>query len=129
MGKKDDTMYDYLEDPNKFADLVNVVLHQGMQVVEGSMLKPDDTRYVKKPYRKKEKQKSGNRYRDLKKHLINGGWVAVAAIENQDAVDYTMALRIMEYDCLEYQKQVKQIYRKKVKRQEKQGKIEEAFTG
>ncbi len=46
MGKKDDAMYDYLEDPNKFADLVNVVLHQGMQVIDGSMLKPDDIRYV-----------------------------------------------------------------------------------
>jgi len=121
MGKKDDAMYDYLEDPNKFADLVNVVLHQGMQVVEGSMLKPDDIRYVKRSDMKKERQKSGNRYRDLKKRLINGGWVAVAAIENQDAVDYAMPMRIMEYDCLEYQKQVKQIRRKKAQNRMEQG--------
>jgi len=29
MGKKDDTMYDYLEKPDRFADLANVVLFQG----------------------------------------------------------------------------------------------------
>ncbi len=37
--------------------------------------------------KKDGKQQTGNRHRDLKKRLINGGWVAVAAIENQETVD------------------------------------------
>lgn len=39
--------------------------------------------------------------------------MGIIAIENQDAVDYTMPLHIMEYDCMEYRKQVRQIQRDK----------------
>ena len=109
MGKKDDTMYEYLAQHDKFADLVNVVLYEGEPVITPSMLEPEDTRYVKKAGNGKSVRKTNNRYRDLKKRLKSGGGIGVIAIENQENVDYTMPLRIMEYDCLEYYKQVNRI--------------------
>ncbi len=113
MGKKDDAMYEYLAQHDKFADLVNVVLYKGKTVITPSMLETEDTRYVKKVGNEKLARKTNNRYRDLKKRLKSGGGIGVIAIENQDNVDYTMPLRIMEYDCLEYYKQVNRIRRGK----------------
>ncbi|MCM1553612.1 MAG: Rpn family recombination-promoting nuclease/putative transposase, partial [Butyrivibrio sp.] len=50
-----------------------------------------------------------NRYRDIKKHLKEGGSFAVVAIENQSDIDYTMPWRIMLYDSLEYEQQIREI--------------------
>ena len=46
------------------------------------------------------------RYRDIIKKLKNGGSLRVLAIENQNLVDYTMPFRCMEYDTLEYRRQI-----------------------
>jgi len=123
MGKKDDTMYDYLENRDKFADLVNVVMYQGEQVIQASMLEPEDTRYVRKGRKKNGKLATKNHYRDLKKRLSDGGRIGIIAIENQDAVDYSMPLRIMEYDCMEYRKQVRQIQRDKTNELKKENRV------
>lgn len=123
MGKIDDTMYDYLEQPDKFADFTNVALHNGKQVITVSMLEPDASRYVKKVPKENGGLNTGNRYRDLKKRLVNGAEIGVIAIENQDKVDYIMPLRIMEYDCLEYHKQVKRIRQRKYAELKDAGKI------
>lgn len=122
MGKKDDTMYDYLDNHEKFADLVNVALYRGQQVIKATMLESEDTRYVRKTRKSNCKLKTRNRYRDLKKRLVNGGGIGVIAIENQEMVDFTMPLRVMEYDCLEYRKQVKQIHRDKALKLKKENK-------
>lgn len=85
-------------------------------MIDCSMLEPDDTRYVKKKRKKSGKPEMNNRYRDLKKRLVNGAEIGVIAIENQDRIDCTMPLRIMEYDCLEYRKQVEKIRRDKARK-------------
>ncbi|MBE5866735.1 MAG: hypothetical protein E7292_11090 [Lachnospiraceae bacterium] len=100
MGKYDVAMYEYMEDEERFADLVNVVLYDGNQVVLPRMLKPAGERI-------------GKRYRDLKKQLKNGDWLALVAVENQESIDYSMPFRMMEYDCLEYRRQLQQIKRKR----------------
>ena len=122
MGKKDDIMYDYLENRDKFVDLVNVVMYQGEQVIQASMLEPEDTRYVRKSRKRNGKLTTNGRYRDLKKRLSDGGRIGIIAIENQEAVDYSMPLRIMEYDCMEYCKQVRQIQRDKTNEFKKENK-------
>ena len=96
MGKYDNAVYKYMDDKERFADLVNVVLYAGELVVRPEMLESDSERI-------------GNRYRDIKKRLKNGDWLALVATENQENVDYSMPLRIMEYDCLEYMKQLRKI--------------------
>ena len=50
-----------------------------------------------------------NRYRDIKKHLKEGGSFSVVAIENQSDTDFTMPWRIMMYDSLEYEQQIREI--------------------
>jgi len=112
MGKYDDALHVYMDDRERFADFFNGVLFRGKQVLRGEMLESDSERYVI----------HGNRFRDLKKRLKNGDWLAVAAVENQDSIDYTMPLRMMEYDCLEYMKQLRALKRKIKKSLEGDGK-------
>ncbi len=50
-----------------------------------------------------------SRYRDIKKRLKNGTSFAVVAVENQSTIDYTMPLRIMQYDWMEYDRQIREM--------------------
>ncbi len=119
MGKYDDAIYDYMNDPSRFADFFNGVLFQGERVIYAQMLEPDSERYVKMQKGLDGKDPAGNRFRDLKKRLKTGDWLAITAVENQENVDYCMPLRMMEYDCLEYMKQLKQL-KGRMKRQLKE---------
>ena len=53
-----------------------------------------------------ENRKLSGRSRDVKMRLKSGEVLRVLAVENQNQVDYTMPLRCMEYDALEYRKQL-----------------------
>ena len=44
MGKYDVAMYEYMDDKERFADLVNVVLYNGEQIVLPQMLEADSER-------------------------------------------------------------------------------------
>lgn len=114
MGKYDDAMFRYLSDNNRFADLFNAAVFSGEEVLRGDMLENDSERYVTV-----ESQEDSvhieNRFRDLKKRMKNGNWLAITAVENQEAIDYTMPLRMMKYDCLEYEEQVRWLRREKQK--------------
>lgn len=49
--------------------------------------------------------------RDVKMSLKSGEVLRILAVENQNAVDYTMPLRCMEYDVMEYKKQLEDLKR------------------
>lgn len=121
MGKYDDAMHVYLDDKERFADFFNGVMFQGESVLRAEMLESDSERYVKAERKEGSGLQTQNRFRDIKKRLKNGDWLAIATIENQENIDYTMPLRMMEYDCLEYVKQVKRLKCKIKKRLEESG--------
>ena len=121
MGKYDDAMYRYLEDNDRFADLFNGALFHGEELLQGDMLESDSGRYVTAAEKPDGGPKTGNRFRDLKKRMKNGSWLAVTAIENQEYIDYAMPVRMMEYDCLEYVGQVHRIARDKAKKLKDEG--------
>ena len=47
--------------------------------------------------------------RDIKKRLESGVCLKILAVEAQNDVNYIMPWRIMEYDCMEYGKQIRRI--------------------
>ena len=124
MGKYDIAICNYLSDNDRFAELFNASEFGGKQVLRGDMLESDDGRYtILRPKRKQNKKEpqTGNRFRDIKKRTRNGDWLVVTAIENQDNIDYTMPLRMMEYDCLEYDAQVRRIRKDRAKKLQEKG--------
>ena len=125
MGKENDVMLEYLEDNERFADLFNGDFFQGEQVVRAEELSEGSEVYVErwqagetdqveeatgvaqaKPRRRKV-VKATTRTRDIKKRLRSGGVLRILAIENQNLVNYAMPWRHMNYDCLEYGKQIR----------------------
>lgn len=122
MGKNDNAVFRFLENRSRYADLFNGIVFQGEQVISADMLEPDSERYVlREGDAKEEVPELHSRFRDLKMRLKCGGHMAVVAVENQENVDFTMPLRMMEYDSLEYRKQVKEIESEKTIRQKEQG--------
>lgn len=124
MGKCNAAMCRYLTDRDRFAELINVSEFQGRPVLRGDMLEPDDVRYGElRPNQQQNSRKPQmeEHFRDIKMRTKTGEWIAVTAIENQENIDYTMPLRIMEYDCLEYNNQIRQIRAEKAKRLQEEG--------
>ena len=102
--EKDLVDYTYLSDNLRYADLFNGVLFGGEEVISADHLTGDDTKLVIP-----SKGKKKGRYRDIVRKYENGVSYAVLGVENQEAVDYTMPLRIMEYEAGEYSRQVAEI--------------------
>ncbi len=122
MGKYADVMDTYLADKDRFAELFNFAVFDGEPVVSGDVLEDDDGHYAKT---ESVFEKNGNRchrFRDIKKRTRSGEKLILTAIENQELIDYTMPFRLMEYDQLEYGKQLRMLQNEKVQKLLAQGK-------
>lgn len=84
MGKNSNMMNYYFSDEERFADLFNGVFFQGKPV---------------------------ERIHDVCKKLKTGSTLRILALENQELVDYAMPFRCMQYDVMEYGKQLEELRR------------------
>ena len=106
VGRKDILLKDYFT-PDIFADAINAILYDGKSVVTPEKMRTIDieTQHVE--------DENGNvtadtRLRDSAKIVeVDDAIYCLFAIEHQSVEDYTMPLRIMEYDVREYLRQVK----------------------
>ena len=106
VGQKDILLKDYFT-PDIFADAINAILYDGKSVVTPERMRTIDieTQHVE--------DENGNvtadtRLRDSAKIVeVDDAIYCLFAIEHQSVEDYTMPLRIMEYDVREYLRQVK----------------------
>lgn len=103
MGQKDISQK-ILEDYNDvFADIVNVLIFQGKQVVKPEEL--EDTK-LRSQY-KADDTKLHEQERDIAKLWKKGGVLfTVCGIENQTTIDEDMPLRVIGYDGASYRKQL-----------------------
>lgn len=104
MGKYDVLMGKYFSNRERFADLFNGILFGGDR-----MIVPESLEREAGDYLKTEEQKIKRRYRDLKMKSGQEGQFQIFSLENQSFVDYTMPLRCMEYDFLEYVEQLNKL--------------------
>ena len=106
VGQKDILLKDYFT-PDIFADAINAILYDGKSVVTPEKMRAIDieTQHVEE---KDGDIKADVRFRDLAKVVeVDDAIYCLFAIEHQSIEDYTMPLRIMEYDVREYLRQVK----------------------
>ena len=109
MGKDNNALCEYLDNNERSADLFNAQFFQGKQVVTPDELESISEKYIEKPVKTHHNQITTERIRDIQKRLKSGGILRVLAIESQTYVDYTMPWRCMNYDSLEYGKQIRDI--------------------
>lgn len=117
MGKKENITTEYLEKPEVFADLFNGYVFGGKQIIKPDALRVVDRRV--KVFLADDRIKGAKntyeiikRERDIVREVEVDGKLlrlAVLGVEQQTNIDYSMALRTLTYDTLEYLKQAKAI--------------------
>lgn len=115
MGKADHIMYRYMSDKEHFADLFNGILFQGDNIIRPDQLQETVGKYTavsQERMKGSQKQRTSSRSRDIKMSLQSGGVLRILAAENQNHIDYSMPLRCMEYDVLEYKRQLDELKNK-----------------
>ena len=103
---KDILLKDYFT-PDIFADAINAILYDGKSVVTPERMRTIDieTQHVEE---RDGDIRADARFRDLAKIVeVDDAIYCLFAIEHQSVEDYTMPLRIMEYDVRKYLRQVK----------------------
>ena len=99
MSKFDEAWKDFFSDNSRFADIMNMFCFQGEQVID-----PKDVT---------EADPSQGRFmRDTVRKVVRGHNVMICGIENQETLDHSLAARVMGYDHMEYEKQIKAIRKK-----------------
>ena len=114
MGRKNDAVLSYLEDNERFAELFNCFYFGGREAVRA-----EDISEASEVYVPDNGKKGGQRIRDIKRYLESGACLKILAIEAQNDISYLMPWRIMEYDCLEYQKQIRKVQRANDRKEER----------
>lgn len=115
MGKISNSINHYLSDNRRFADLFNGICFRGETVIRAEDLLEGSQVYHETigEIRQKERDaKRRERIRDICKLLKTGETLRVLALENQQMIDYTMPLRCMQYDVMEYGKQLDALKKK-----------------
>lgn len=120
MGKKDLSLKSYLSDPARYADVYNGSVFGGMQVLRAEQLEAAESLQAKS-----DGGISLERICDLAMRQKNGGELyAIWILENQETVDYSMPVRILLREALEYDRQVRELRRKnETEFQRKQGAV------
>ena len=108
MGQKEEPMIAYYNDPGHFADLINGWIYRGEKQLTAEQIQETDTRYAAKT-----KKNYRMRYRDIAKQVKNIRILLLIGTEIQTYVDYSMPVRGMDYDAIEYKRQISKIQRKR----------------
>ena len=86
-----------------FADIINALLFKGEEVINYNDLKDAQKVSI---YKFDDNLKWQER--DVAKYWVKGKtYISCFGLENQTHIDYTMPIRVMNYDAAEYMKQVK----------------------
>ena len=114
MGKISNIMNHYFSDNRRFADLFNVVWFK-KDVVTAEEL-TDIAEVYHEPEAEKVssgiKSKRKERIRDVCKALKSGQILRILALENMELVDYVAPFRCVQYDMMEYSRQIDTLRRK-----------------
>ena len=100
MGSKEEPMITYYEDARHFAWLVNGWIYHGNGGIEPAQIKPKNIR-LKGRTGKGKAARTRTRYRDISKTIENATIFLIIGAEFQSFVDYSMPVRVMDYDSLE----------------------------
>lgn len=109
MGKMNNVVNYYFTDNRRFADLFNAIYFRGSNVVDWKDLSETSETYHEaesENVRTLTRGKRQERIRDVCKTLRSGSVLRILALENQELVDYSLPFRCMQYDSMEYGKQL-----------------------
>ncbi len=107
MQEKNVVMNKYWSDNERFADIMNIAMFHKSGLLSAVQLKEADG-YESAMVGKENKKKKGvEKYRDIVKKSTGKANFMILGIENQSDIHYAMPVRIMGYDFLGYDKQLR----------------------
>ena len=112
MPSPDSALKDFFKNNKTFAALFNGFFFDNETIIKADELEPDDTAYAEsiKIHNGKQKYKveKVNKYRDnIRRTKL--GYLVILGIEDQSKVHYSMPIRKMLYDALEYNSELSAI--------------------
>lgn len=112
MPSPDSALKDFFKNNKTFAALFNGFFFDNETIIKADELEPDDTAYAEsiKIHNGKQKYKveKVNKYRDnIRRTKL--GYLVILGIEDQSKVHYSMPIRKMLYDALEYSSELSAI--------------------
>ena len=112
MPSPDSALKDFFKNNKTFAALFNGFFFDNETIIKAAELEPDDTAYAEslKIHNGKQKYKveKVNKYRDnIRRTKL--GYLVILGIEDQSKVHYSMPIRKMLYDALEYNSELSAI--------------------
>lgn len=105
MGRTNNELNHFLNDNQEFADLINLGVYQGKEIISANDLSPEPTAV----YIRNRKGKSREIYGDVCKRCRNGCRYQVFCVENEFKISYIMPVRVMNYEAGRYMEQVRTI--------------------
>ena len=115
MGKVNNVLNRYFRNKDRFADLFNGIYFGGASIIRSGQLTDASEVYTDTEAENPETGEKGEfleRIRDIKMRLGSGEVLMLLGIEPQDYVDYTMRFRGVQYDTVEYGRQLKDLRQK-----------------
>ena len=111
LGEKNNAMCSYLALPEIFADFINGAVFDGRKEVCAKKLKQSKPNLyqIGSHSHHIQPRQTFSRTRDIVKYLSAEKEYMIIGIENQNQIHYAMPFRCMEYDVMEYGKQIKRI--------------------
>lgn len=132
MGKRDTLTKSYLSENHVFADVVNYFLYQGGQVVQPEQLIAMDTTLLTVPAGIGSDEQALQRHRDVVKQITAKDDTdirySILGLELQSVQDATMPVRVMLYDAMQYDEQIKENKRRHQEKKE-HGEGDEYLSG
>lgn len=116
MGQIDYVLKNYLSDRRRYADVCNGSLFAGRQILKAEELEPVTPAVVGKL-----QEKYFERTSDLvMRQRTTGNLFSIWIMENQNTVDYSMPVRVMLKEAMEYDRQLQGLRKKNAKSCERQ---------
>jgi len=103
---KDILSKSFLKNDRTFSSIINAILFQGLQVIEVEYVQSWDSEESSQSETREHDYISKECRRDIIKKVNIEGKEVIIAIEVQQEQDYTMSVRVMGYDYLEYLNQL-----------------------
>lgn len=126
MGKLNNELNAFLEDNQEFADVINLCIYQGKQVVLPEELEEEPQVLYRKDHRGKKHEIRN----DVSKRCRNGHSYRIYCLENQAAVSHIMPVRVLSYEAGRYMEQIKAVGRSREKTvHHSWSELSDGFTG
>lgn len=129
MGQGNAAVKQWIERPDRFADLFNGYVFQGEQVILPEELEPVSGESDILLTDKEGKAQEIARHRDVIMRWKKEAVFVMLACENQEEVHYAMPVRNMVYDGLAYTDQIQRLWKKRVEETSSEGSSEKNQTG